>query len=262
MCVVGAMSRRNLVLFPTATVADDSNTNGDGEMHGDAPIFIGGWGAVQSMDPLLSRGITHVLCRKSGHLLPGARSRLLSSVRLWTSRRRACRSAAALPPMQFFIRTALDSNSNAKVLVHCWAGQSRSAAVICAWLLASTKGWQPKIWPPNGCVLQRRVQCLSVWRNCAVQSGAEPNAASCSNCAGGRTHSSRDRRTQAELAYRVFKIELVRRNWLMMLEVLEDPETSEIAETHIDQPVMLMMERVRMLARVSRLPAYSLRQIM
>ncbi|GAB9473168.1 hypothetical protein Gpo141_00010325 [Globisporangium polare] len=95
-------------------------------------LFIGSFGAANNRAALQQCGITHILCA-SGSLslqFPDA----FEYLRLSIADLPSVRIAESFPAAFAFIDSALASGG--RVLVHCFLGRSRSAALILAFLIA------------------------------------------------------------------------------------------------------------------------------
>ena len=93
-------------------------------------------GDVSAASPafLSAHGVTHVLnALGEAHACPGAHVTL--SLGLLDCETQPLDFAAPL----HFIRSALHSSPHSVVLIHCFAGVSRSAALAMAWLMASER---------------------------------------------------------------------------------------------------------------------------
>ena len=104
-------------------------------------VYLADLSAAENPETLSHFGITHVLS-----VMPGKVS-LPPNVPLIAFKQIPLRDApfedliSHLPEATAFIRTAL-YNPNARVLVHCVQGISRSASVVCAFLIEDFK-WSP-----------------------------------------------------------------------------------------------------------------------
>ena len=121
----------------------------------------------------------------------------------------------------------------AQVLVHCWAGQSRSVAVICAYMLlhtsdvSSQKDAGPGEAVDTALELVRSRGCASACPNPGFMEQLHWFAAINGN--------NRRERAAAELAYRVFRMEAIRREYgTLMLEMLPPDVTAATSRADVD----------------------------
>ena len=105
-------------------------------------LFIGSIGAARNAAELHRRGVTHVLSLLSADTPPEDSGVLWEHspphhAHLWIAIAddKHGRLAAALPRCIDFIEEGLQGGRG--VLVHCFQGKSRSAAVVCAYLMRS-----------------------------------------------------------------------------------------------------------------------------
>ncbi|OSX65382.1 hypothetical protein POSPLADRAFT_1179082 [Postia placenta MAD-698-R-SB12] len=103
-------------------------------------LFIADLAAAESAHTLLTLGITHVLSAMNGrvHLPPAIP---LERLHLPLQDSPFAELAAHLPASTSFVADAL-RDPNARVLVHCAQGISRSSSIVCAYLIAKN-GWSP-----------------------------------------------------------------------------------------------------------------------
>ena len=105
-------------------------------------IYIGSVGAAANRDALRRLGITHVLCAASG-LTPDFPDEF-QYLSIDLKDRGSARLEEYFAPCFEFIDESLtsvhggaDSSAPGGVLIHCFQGRSRSAAVAVAWLMRS-----------------------------------------------------------------------------------------------------------------------------
>ncbi|EIN07020.1 phosphotyrosine protein [Punctularia strigosozonata HHB-11173 SS5] len=106
-------------------------------------LYISDISAAENPAVLRALGITHVLSAMRGTVaLPPAGSwPLMRAMQVQLEDNPFAELAAHLPATTAFVREALRDPS-ARVLVHCVQGVSRSASVVCAFLIAHY-GWSP-----------------------------------------------------------------------------------------------------------------------
>ena len=104
-------------------------------------LYISDLQTAEDAPLLASLGITHVLSAMPGHVaLPPSVTAHAVQVPLHDAP--FAELAAHLPRTTRYISRALDSSPDARVLVHCAMGTSRSVAVVCGYLIA-THGLHP-----------------------------------------------------------------------------------------------------------------------
>jgi len=104
-------------------------------------LYISDLQAAEDAALLSSLGITHVLSAMPGHVaLPPTMIAHAAQVPLYDAP--FAELAAHLPRTTRYITRALHSSPDARVLVHCAMGTSRSVAVVCGYLIA-TYGLHP-----------------------------------------------------------------------------------------------------------------------
>jgi protein-tyrosine phosphatase len=104
-------------------------------------LYISDLQTAEDAALLSSLGITHVLSAMPGHVaLPPTVTAHAAQVPLHDAP--FAELAAHLPRTTRYISRALHSSPNARVLVHCAMGTSRSVAVVCGYLIA-IHGFQP-----------------------------------------------------------------------------------------------------------------------
>jgi predicted protein tyrosine phosphatase len=104
-------------------------------------LYISDLQTAEDAALLSSVGITHVLSAIPGHVaLPPTLTAHAAQVPLHDAP--FAELAAHLPRTTRYITRALHSSPDARVLVHCAMGTSRSVAVVCGYLIA-TYGLQP-----------------------------------------------------------------------------------------------------------------------
>jgi predicted protein tyrosine phosphatase len=105
-------------------------------------LYISDLGLPENPQLLASLGITHVLSIMRGFvdLRPMPH---ITHTQIPLDDLPFAELAAILPSSTAFIHTALESSPHAKVLVHCVQGISRSASVVCGYLMWRY-GWSVK----------------------------------------------------------------------------------------------------------------------
>ncbi|KAI9453346.1 phosphotyrosine protein [Russula earlei] len=98
-------------------------------------LYISDLQTAEDAGVLSALGITHVLSAMPGHIaLPPALVARAAQVPLHDAP--FAELAAHLPRTTRYIALALRSSPDARVLVHCAMGASRSVAVVCGYLIA------------------------------------------------------------------------------------------------------------------------------
>jgi predicted protein tyrosine phosphatase len=105
-------------------------------------VYLGDLYAAESGPLLASLGITHVVSAMRGALTLPPTIPSEAHLQLALDDNPFAELAAHLPRAVHFVRAALERNPNARVLIHCVRGVSRSAAVVAAVLVA--QGWPPE----------------------------------------------------------------------------------------------------------------------
>jgi atypical dual specificity phosphatase len=99
-------------------------------------LYISDLQTAEDAGALSALGITHVLSVMPGHVaLPPALAAHAAQVPLHDAP--FAELAAHLPRTTRYIARALRSSPDARVLVHCAMGASRSVAVVCGYLIAA-----------------------------------------------------------------------------------------------------------------------------
>ncbi|KAI0289802.1 protein-tyrosine phosphatase-like protein, partial [Russula brevipes] len=99
-------------------------------------LYISDLHTAEDAGALSALGITHVLSVMPGHVaLPPALAAHAAQVPLHDAP--FAELAAHLPRTTRYIARALRSSPDARVLVHCAMGASRSVAVVCGYLIAA-----------------------------------------------------------------------------------------------------------------------------
>ena len=99
-------------------------------------LSIGSAGAAYNEAGLHAKGITHILCLCSTLRLNYLEKFIYRRVSLEDNGNDPSQLARLLPTCHEFIDEALSSSSSAIVLVHCFQGKSRSAAVCISYLMS------------------------------------------------------------------------------------------------------------------------------
>jgi predicted protein tyrosine phosphatase len=102
-------------------------------------VYLGDLYAAESASLLASLGITHVVSAMRGSLTVPTSIPRENHLQLFLDDNPFAELVEHLPRAVTFVRAAQDKNKNAKVLIHCVQGISRSAAVVAAVLVA--QGW-------------------------------------------------------------------------------------------------------------------------
>lgn len=219
-------------------------------------LFVGGWNAVQSASALHARGISHVLTvgpeevladevrddrgftRKVVTVNDMAEVDMLAHLDSCVAfMKEALSSGSVRAGHIVFLPTELLSTLTTtvlpQVLVHCWAGQSRSVTVVCAYLLLqSSETSSQKNADPGQAVDIVLEQVRS--RGCT---SASPNSGFMEQLHWfAAIHGdNRRERAAAELAYRVFRMEAIRREYgTLMLEMLPPDVTAATNREDVD----------------------------
>ena len=95
-------------------------------------IFIGSIHAAFNQEALVEKGITHIL---NASRLPSTFPKQFSYLSIDVRDKDNANILSSIPASNIFIEAGVDSGG---VLVHCYGGRSRSAALIAAFLLSST----------------------------------------------------------------------------------------------------------------------------
>jgi len=100
-------------------------------------LYISDLSTAESLASLSALGITHVLTTMSGRVTIPSH---IYTTQIHIEDSPFAELAAHLPSTSAWIREALRSDPNARVLVHCAEGISRSTSVVTAFLMAQF-GW-------------------------------------------------------------------------------------------------------------------------
>jgi protein-tyrosine phosphatase len=104
-------------------------------------VYVADLAAAENATVLAHLGITHVLSAMPGTVAVPPIPTLLQSLQLPLHDSPFAELAEHLPRATAFIADAL-ADPQARVLVHCVQGVSRSASVVCAYLIRAY-GWTP-----------------------------------------------------------------------------------------------------------------------
>lgn len=102
-------------------------------------LYIGSAGAAVRHATLRGHGITHILSLAEDACVPDRDAFTYFAQALEDKPGAADRFLELLPACFEFIDKAIDRASPGKVLVHCLMGKSRSAAVVCAYLMRTRR---------------------------------------------------------------------------------------------------------------------------
>ena len=189
-------------------------------------LLLGGWDAVQSAEALRARGVTHILTVGAADMLaPEVADDSSGFVRKLVEAN-DMPETDLLAHFDACVEFISEGLGGGQVLVHCWAGHSRSVTVLCAYLLRHPRG--PEIDAGPGEAVDAVLQ--------HIRSSGQPSA--CPNDGfmeqlrwfAAMRRGTRRERASAELAYRVFRMECIRREYgTLMLEMLP-PELTAAAD--------------------------------
>merc|ERR1711861_42056 len=100
-------------------------------------LFIGSIGSASHRDNLLEAGITHIVCCFDKDFRPFEKDFCYLHVAVMDSVNQDLKQH--FDETNKFIDQAIKKNSKNKILVHCFAGISRSSTVLSAYLMHSQK---------------------------------------------------------------------------------------------------------------------------
>ena len=107
---------------------------GDNSVHQIADrLYLGSIGAALNLPELLSVGITHILCTATGVRSMHPDKFVYKTLTVLDSQSESLIDHFA--DSIYWLESALRENPSHKVLVHCFAGRSRSVAIILAYLM-------------------------------------------------------------------------------------------------------------------------------
>lgn len=142
-------SSRPSVSIVSPTHYQPSNLNQNRTSRGPSEIiprlYISDLSFVENQSALTSYGITHVVSAISGKvLIPPSSAQFASPQHLHVRVEDLpfAELASHLPHTTAWINAALRSNPNARIVVHCAEGISRSVSVVAGFLMAQY-GWTP-----------------------------------------------------------------------------------------------------------------------
>lgn len=102
-------------------------------------VYLGNWDAAVDKKVLTKLGITHVVSMvEFGPDIPDV-VETANRLHIRLNDSADTNILCHLEETTNFIKTALEANKNNKVLVHCLMGISRSATVVCAYMIATKK---------------------------------------------------------------------------------------------------------------------------
>jgi len=103
-------------------------------------VWIGSAGAAYNRDELLKHGITHIICAAQNLVNKFPDDFVYKRVDIQDKASEDL--ASYLPGVLEFMESALNADPRNNVLVHCFQGRSRSAAIIAAYLLHTREDYR------------------------------------------------------------------------------------------------------------------------